>query len=95
MATPGFRRPMIAMVLPQRLVSVLSGNGEIQIEVAAGGEDRGQIERCRQYAGHGDRLIVDGERAADDAGIGAEAPVPQTVAQAARPWARAICIPRR
>ena len=54
---------------------------KIQIEVAAGGEDRGHIERGRQYAGHGDRLIIDGERAADQSGVGAEPPLPQTVAQ--------------
>jgi len=49
---------------------------KIQIEVAAGGEDRCHIERCRQYAGDGDRLIIDGELAADQSGIGAEPSCP-------------------
>jgi hypothetical protein len=37
--TPGFSRPIIAIVLPQRFVSGLSGNGKVQIEVAARRED--------------------------------------------------------
>ena len=57
------------------------GKGKIQIDVAAGSEDRGEIERRRQHADHGDRLIVDNERAADKSGVGAEAPRPEAVAQ--------------
>ena len=70
------------------------GKGKIEIDVAAGSEDRSEIERRRQDAYHGDRLIVENERAADKSGVGAKAPGPEAVAHAAQPWARAICIPR-
>ena len=60
--TPGFRRPIIAIVLPQRLVSGLSGNGKIQIEMAARREHGREVERRRQDADHGVWLVVEGQR---------------------------------
>ena len=55
---------------------VAQGKGKIQIEMAAGREDGGHIEGGRQDAGDGNRLVVEGERAAHHAGIGTEPPFP-------------------
>jgi hypothetical protein len=54
---------------------------EIQIEVTARREHRGEIEGFRQHADHRVRFAVQRQRRADDRRVGVEAPLPQTVAQ--------------
>ena len=57
------------------------GKREIQIEVAAGGEDRGQVERGGQDSGYRDGIRVDRQCLADNRGIGTEPADPQAMAQ--------------
>ncbi len=51
--------------------------GDEQVDPRCRGEDGGEIERCRQYADHDCRLVVERDRAPDDRGVGAEAALPR------------------
>ena len=52
-----------------------------KINAAAGGENGGEIEGSGKNADDRDWLIAEGERAADDVGIGSETALPKAVAQ--------------
>src|SRR4051794_2204019 len=49
--------------------------------MAAGREHGRELERLRHHPDHGHRLIVDRQRATDDARIGGEAALPDSVAE--------------
>jgi hypothetical protein len=70
----------MAIVLPQRLVSALSGNGKYRSKRLPG-EHGGEFERLRQDARYGDGLIIDLQRMSDYTGVGGEPARPQAMAQ--------------
>ena len=68
---------------------------EVEIDMAARREHRGEVKRRRQHSHYRDRLVVDDERAADNPGVGGKPALPHPVAEHYRRPAHAICTLRR
>ena len=71
----------MASVLPQRLVSKVRGYGKKGSMRLPGAKNGGEIEGSGKNAGDSDWLFAEGERAADDVGIGSETALPKAMAQ--------------
>ena len=66
--------------VPETVSLLTQREREVEIELAAWREHGAEVERCREDADDGVRLVVDGQRRADDGGIGVEAPFPEPCA---------------
>ena len=78
---PGFSRPIIAIVLPQRLVSGLSGKGKYRSKWLPGAKTDAKSNDAGSTPTTVMRLVVQCQRRADDGRIRVEAPLPEPVTE--------------